>query len=327
MKTTDQEYFYEQFMYGHREILLAYARNADPSLSPSSILNGGLQHGWAGDANIWRVRNRNLSPAPRYVWEKRFEIGLPKSTKNRAIGAPWLYLLDLLGIEKGVEYNINNSGDKKEFLIFPGHNMWNTNKPVADQARAFYEIAEGKTATVCLYWIDFLQPRVRKAYEDLGFNLECVGYLGSPTSSLQSNVGRTDFLLELVRLMLSHRTIIADDFSSGVLYGATLGLDIMFMDDARTRKHDEALSKNRDDSQIGFFSTSNEWLDNYLPEIYLTRDNGMKFVDFSYKELGLKSLLTENEVAELAWACSRLNGEIQSEFENSVENLKGDIFK
>jgi hypothetical protein len=327
LKTADQDYFYEQFMYGHREILLAYARSANQSLPPNSIISAGLQHGWAGDANIWRVRNKNLTPATRYVWEKRFEIGLPKSTRNIAIGAPWLYLLDILGIEKGSEYVLKNSSGKKEFLIFPGHNMWNTNKPLTDQASAFYEITKGKSATVCLYWIDYLQPRIRKAYEDLGFKLECVGYLGNPTSSPQSNIGRSNFLLELATLMLNHKTIVADDFSSGVLYGATLGLEVMFMDDERTRGHDEKLSKDRDDSYIGFYSTSNEWLDNFLPEIYLTKEIGRKFIDFSYQELGVESLLTRKELGDIEWIGSNLDEQIQIEFENSVRILRNSIFK
>jgi hypothetical protein len=314
-------------MYGHREILLASARSANQSLPTNSIIRAGLQHGWAGDANIWRVRNRNLTPAPRYVWEKRFEIGLPKSTRNKAIGAPWLYLLELLGIEKGVEYKLGSSSEKKQYLIFPGHNMWNTSKPLTDQASAFYEITKGESATVCLYWIDFLQPRVRKAYEDLGFKLECVGFLGSPASSIENNVGRSDFLLELVKLMLNHRTIVADEFSSGVLYGATLGLEVMFMDDTRTREHDEKLSHNRDDSLEGFYLTSNEWLDNFFPEIYLTRESGRKFVDFSYQELGADSLLMPKELAEIEWIASSLDGQIQIEFEKSVKSLRSCIFK
>ena len=327
LNSKDHDYFYEQFMYGHREILLAYARNADSSPSTRAILSAGLQHGWAGDANIWRVRHRNLTPAPRYVWEKRFENDLPKSTKNIAIGAPWLYLLNLLGIEKGIEYRLKNCSEKKEFLIFPGHNMWNTNKPLTDQANEFYEITKGKSATVCLYWIDFLQPRIRRAYEELGFKIECVGFLGNPTHSIQSNIGRSEFLLELVELMLNHETILADEFSSGVLYGASIGLKIMFIDDYRTKEHDEILSKDRDGSYLGFYATASEWLENCFPEIYSTRDSGKKFIDFSYQELGADSLLTQSELSEIGWVESKLDDQIQVQFETAIENLKNKIIR
>jgi hypothetical protein len=324
---TDQEYFYEQFMYGHREILLAYARSFNPSISPGSILRAGVQHGWAGDANIWRVRNRNLTPAPRYVWENRFEIKLPKTTGNKAIGAPWLYLLNLLDIEKGFEYRLKSSLEKKEFLIFPGHNLWNTSKPISDQASAFHKITKGETATVCLYWIDYLQPEVRRSYENLGFEVECVGYLGSPTSSTQANMGRTGFLLESVRLMLNHKTIITDEFSSGLLYAASLGLKVVFMDDARAIEHDIILSKDREDSFVGFYLTASEWIKNCIPELYLTINNGKQFVDFSYQELGFDVMLAEKELGKFKWIESDLAEQIQLEFESSVKNLRENIIK
>ena len=55
LKTSDLLYFEEQFMYGHREILLHYCMQKTPKLSSNMILNGSINHGFSYQENMWKI--------------------------------------------------------------------------------------------------------------------------------------------------------------------------------------------------------------------------------------------------------------------------------
>ena len=69
-------------------------------LSHNSIIEGSIDHSWAYDENLWKLRKRNLRQANRYVWNERQENLLAKLARTTAVGSPWLYMLDNLGLSK-----------------------------------------------------------------------------------------------------------------------------------------------------------------------------------------------------------------------------------
>jgi hypothetical protein len=138
--TNDKNYFFEQFMYGHREILLSYIKLKIPNISSSSLLKGGIAHGWAPDEQIWKVRNRNLSLAPRLVWNSRNQDYVFSGSKNLSVGSPWLYLLKILNIECGDYVSNINSNSERPNLLMLTHNVLSTDKKIELQAEYFNNI-------------------------------------------------------------------------------------------------------------------------------------------------------------------------------------------
>jgi hypothetical protein len=324
LATDDLTYFDEQFMYGHREILLAYANSESQEVSPRSILHAGLTHGWGFDAGIWRMRNRNLTRAPRYEWNKKFEDLLPKKFKNEAIGSPWLYLLLQLGALKTT--NVRHLERKrKKFLIMPGHNLLFTSKAIGAQAQMYFEATKGEPSTVCLFWLDFCDAPTRKAYEKLGFQVECMGFIprGSSASSILG--GRVTFLPSLFELMISHDELLTDELGSGVFYAASLGLPIHFLKDSEAEKLQSSMSHLMNTDYPGFYATSNDWLEDHSPHLWGSGLNIDLLKDMAWNELGEESLRDFKGVKNLTWHESTVSTESYDLFIQVLNNLKSKI--
>jgi hypothetical protein len=138
LKTSDLLYFEEQFMYGHREILLNYCLNKNQPLNNGSILRGSVNHGFAYQENIWKLRQRNLKPAKRYVWNFRQKLAygenpnvLPKKYWHQIRN-----ILETLLYEEGIEYvditpyNFIEKEDKIYIIDFGDAYYTNTNDKI-----------------------------------------------------------------------------------------------------------------------------------------------------------------------------------------------------
>ena len=323
LNQSDSEYFDEQFMYGHREILLSSAINSDASLDKSSLIIGGILHGWAFDPSIWRVRKSNLQRAPRYVWHRKFEEKLPASTGNKAIGAPWLYLLRQLGIVKHAK--VSQVGrEQTDVLVFPGHNLLYTSKDIYRQVSKYREIVGSRTATVCLYWLDFLDPTTYQSFADAGFNVVCIGYTPRGKFGYSSKGGRVTFLPRLLELFVSHDLILADELGSGVIYAASLGKNIQFCPDAHSSDIQIELASIMGKGD-GFYLTADEWLENHDPELWKSGKPSPKLVEIAWEELGETSLLSDEELALLPWSDSEIPVGLFEEYTSKITELKSKL--
>lgn len=323
LNQTDSEYFDEQFMYGHREILLASAINSNPNLDKSSLLIGGILHGWAFDPSVWRVRKSNLQRAPRFVWHRKFEEKLPTSTGNVAIGAPWLYLLRQLGIVKHSKVFLEGR-EQKEVLVFPGHNLLYTSKDIFHQVSKYREIIGSRTATVCLYWLDFLDPLTYRTFVDAGFNVVCIGYTPRGKFGYSSKGGRVTFLPRLLELFVSHELVLADELGSGVIYAASLGKNIELCPDSHSSDIQFQLSSIMGKGE-GFYLTADEWLENHDPDLWKSGKSSAKLIEIAWEELGETSLLSDEELASLPWSESEIPEELFAEYRSKITELKSKL--
>lgn len=214
--------FKDQFAYGHREILLEYA-----GIEKSALLLGKLQHGIHPPSHPLNFKSprENLLRSPFWVYSMDSEQRARENNYKhvKAIGAPWLYLKSMSRVA-----SLPKSGVK--FLIMPEHSTHNfldisTDEDKRKRAAAFKKIVGDSPATVCLHYIDFLDPVTRSAFADFGWNVTCVGIANNPTPwSYAGN--RTLFLSTLLSLMESHSHWVGEGFSSSMFYAANCGMKI-----------------------------------------------------------------------------------------------------
>jgi hypothetical protein len=310
-------------MYGHREILLSSAINAGFKIDETSILVGGLLHGWAFDPSIWRVRKSSFRKAPRYVWHKKFQEKLSISSKTVAIGSPWLYLLRELGIEKHSTVELQNN-ELKDVLIFPGHNLLYTSKDISKQVANFKQLVGSRSATVCLYWLDYLDPITSKTFVDAGFEVVCMGFTPRGRFGYSPKGGRVTFLPRLLELFAGHRLILADELGSGVIYAASIGKAILLCPDSHSNEIQSELAGIMGTHQ-DFYATADAWLEDHEPALWKTGQLSRRLVEIAWEELGEESLLSNEEMSTLPWISSEIPRTLIAEYRDSISNLKSKI--
>ena len=321
----DLEYFDEQFMYGHREILLAISRLTYPDLPKNSILLAGVQHGWLSESGVWKLRYKNFQSAKRLVWHKRWQLAERNFKNNLAIGAPWLHLLKLLEIDKTQLISRVNriSQRNKKVLIFPGHSGLHYAKDFQRQAKYFASLNNCEGATVCLFWLDFCNPEIRQAFEELGFQTVCAGYASERgIGAYATEGGRNLFLLNLLDIFLEYDVIVTDEISSGTFYAASLGLGIRYVPNDISEEFTSRVSLGVTSLNSGFYKTSQEWVKYEFPPLLNAKINPIHFVDFAWQELGESSLLESKTLGSLNWTTQNIDPSIQGEFESEILKRK-----
>ncbi|MFI7441084.1 hypothetical protein [Nonomuraea indica] len=133
------------------------------------------------------------------------------------IGAPWIYLLDM-------EPDLGRipEAERRGTIWYPFHG-WEKGAVNGDHFRLAAEIREVETGpvTVCLYWLEFGDPDIRRAYESAGFRVVCHGDRGSRWDGR----GR-DFLRRQLTELRRHRRVASNRLGSALFYGASVGCDV-----------------------------------------------------------------------------------------------------
>ncbi len=201
--------------YGHAHVLARYC-GLDADDPPR--IRGYLQHGWnIGDGIA--PGTPYVGHSPVFVWSdqtrRRAQIlGRPNAI---AIGAPWVYLLEM---ER--DHDRVSAPRGEGTLWYPFHG-WEGQDLVGDHRRLIETIraVEPGPVTVCLYWNEFHKRHTRRRYERAGFRVICHGYRGRWWD-------RTDpqFLLNQLAELRAHRRVASNRLSTAVFYGASVGCDI-----------------------------------------------------------------------------------------------------
>jgi hypothetical protein len=226
----------EQFNFGNREILVA-----SNNLNPDTFFMGLLQHGWYSSQALRPipiVRNKNFSIYPIFTWSERqrnllLELGYPRV---HTVGSPWAHLLQACHIdpEKSEGPVIKDSPELsqgKKLLFFPSHSVPGSQISHSANMDLLREISSCDSITVCLFWLDFVDPSIRKYYEAFGCELQCVGYRGSAGGETPWSPagGRLTFLPNLLDLMLSHDLVAVEETTTTFWYAASLKKQIIIV--------------------------------------------------------------------------------------------------
>ena len=228
----------EQFNYGHREVLIAANH-----LLPNTFFSCNIQHGWFGDyTRVKPIFDRLQRPYPRLVWSMRVKEALLASRSGTPIvtGAPWVHLLRACKIEpakifSGLQSEIPKSA---RLLVFPNHSIAGVETSHQIDLRLLVSEFSPNTITVCLYWLDFINPAVRRYYLALGCKLVCVGYRGGSGKETPwaSDGGRVMFLPELLRIIEAHDFVAVSEVSSSFWYSISLCKPVLILDGHEKRK-------------------------------------------------------------------------------------------
>jgi hypothetical protein len=220
-------FFREQFRFGHREILLEYVGK-----SLDNLIVGFLQHGTDIGGN-WPYQElpQNLKKNfPAYVWSSVAEERARESGRNqvRAIGSPWLYLLETNGITPFDSNNFSSSQSRRDFLIVPSHGSGHSHASsnYEDVPRTFRELIGDASATALLYYTEFCDSSIRSAWAKYGFPTTCNGMAwGAEARTVWTyNGGRPHFLRSAMALISDHANVICSSPTTFAYYSLSLGV-------------------------------------------------------------------------------------------------------
>lgn len=225
---------HEQFMYGHKETLFKIHK-----FPQNKYIRAQLQHGWIHHLNTRHtraniVRDKKGKPFPLLVWSERIakEYKLAGVRDVRVVGAPAAHYISSSTPKRFDNQSISKENevkqDKLKIIYFPSHSFHGAEAQIdltiLDELRNFGEV------TVSLYWMDFLDPRLRTNIGHRDCKIVCFGYRGaSAIEAPWSNVGgRENFLIHLIESLKRYDAIIVDDISSVFLYAIILDKKIGF---------------------------------------------------------------------------------------------------
>jgi len=272
-------------MYGHARILRAYCSSRITLPIP-----GLLQHGWSygpgvDPGDLEHVTNQ---PSQRlFLWNRRNAQVCRDLGQDRLllIGAPLLYLPDP---DQPAE------AEPKSLLLFPAHSCeW---EPFVSEASDLYQmyfdelrpiLASFESTTVCLYWREFADQKVRGLIEDMGFEVTTLGHR-------DNNPG---FVRSLRTLVLAHEYVSTNSYSTALFYS-------LFLD----RK--AFVYGNTFVSRLLPGKTDNLTIHNAMRRRYPQLDwesfNDSSHQDIGAEEIGASFRLSRDELRhEFGWTTSR----------------------
>jgi hypothetical protein len=235
-----QKYYDEQFYYGHREVLLKYLNISEEYYFKVILSHGNIFPDWFDPIKSRFDRNQN--ELLQIVWRgDTADSACKRGINATAIGAIGLYALENMGqsmetskkniISLARNYSWENnvkslveSLDNKKVLYMPFHS-WEGD--VVEHGNQSVEILSilAENITVCLGYLDFVDPKCRDIYQKFNLKMTCAG--ARSTMLLDSPAGgRKNFLNSLFEIISKHDVIIADEMTTGIFYGALLGKEV-----------------------------------------------------------------------------------------------------
>ena len=225
--------FSEQFLYGHREVVISYA-----NLDERAMLLGSIEHGWALDSG--EGIRKLLGGRYTYLsWSlDRMSRSNVENSETIAFGAPFIYAHEL--VSKSIsDWQRLNSRDKSRTLFFPVHGNEFSQQNAESQINLFSEDHDPAKSSVSLYWVEYVNPEIYNAYKEAGFKIFCAGFsgqmehtgLGYSARKLAGSPigGRPSFLINTIGLLATHQKIVFGAIGSSLFYAAYMGKEIKML--------------------------------------------------------------------------------------------------
>lgn len=273
----------EQFAYGHREVILDHL-----GLPRSLIIYGQLQHGFVVDPEqlnllSWRKRRRDGRLHKLYLWSEETVNRLKKEGHKSvfSVASPWACVAHKA---KRDETTVRQGST----LYFPSHSFHGA--PFLHESLDFLmkriqDSFNAREILVCLYWLDFINPTVRGAYESLGLETTCLGYRGSSAGDFPwVNIGgREKFLHMLLKTIQEADLVVFDEVSTAFWAACSLGKKVGLV---RKTVHTNSYWNNK----LNVESWENQKLLNYVTpmkmEPFETIDSTEKLADLARLHFG-----------------------------------------
>jgi hypothetical protein len=274
------------------------------------MIKGSIEHGWALDSG----RGIRKLTGGRYLYlswssDRVARSGISESTTT-AIGAPFIYAHKL--VEHHIDAFLESySSTTKRVLFFPVHGNEYSQQNPESQIALFNEKYTSKGATVCLYWVEFINPIIYNLYKQAGFNIICAGFsgqmehtgLGYSARRLAGSPigGRPNFILQTIAMITTHDHVVFGGLGTALFYSAYLGKTIDMLHKYLSTTYLDM------DSELGTSFDANplevryvNYVANYMGcefnEIDYSSD---KFLELTHQELGKRDMLTRDQLKEL----------------------------
>lgn len=199
--------------YGHAHIL---ARSCGLAGDQPPRINGVLQHGWTF-VHGFGWGHQPPHGFTKYIWSdvcrrRGQSIGW---RDYYVTGAPFLYLLDL-------EPELDDAPEREGTIWYPFHGTADYEKVTGDHRSLIDEIkdTEDGPVTMCLYYVEYDDPQIRRTYEDAGFRVICHGTRGTKWRG-----GTNDFLVRQMRELRRHKRVASNRLTTAVFYGLAAGCE------------------------------------------------------------------------------------------------------
>ena len=238
--------YQEQFAYGHREVLLDYS-NQPRNIVFKAILAHGKILPHSLDPIIPAFDILDGKEISQLLWrdDALEDAKLAGVTSAFAIGAPFLYVLSNLGqtisqtrsnivdlsnyLCLSPKMKINDIANSKKVTYFPLHSWEGDVNQHSISSKFLLKELDPKRVRVCLGFLDYCDPAVRKVYEQFGWETVCAGVrdsmiIGSPAG------GRERFLYSLAEIISDADFVIANEFTTALFYAAALGKKIAIIE-------------------------------------------------------------------------------------------------
>lgn len=201
--------------YGHAHIMARYAE-----LAEVPRIWGYLQHGW-NTHDGFAPGTQFTDGFAKLVWSQACaRRGWATGLRDYVVvGSPWAYLLEL---EKQDEWAAADPA-REGTIVYPFHG-WEQQQVLGSHDRYIDEIrdVEGDVPiTICLYWNEYQDERVRQVYERAGLRVITHGYRGYLWKGTD-----TQFLYKQLDELRRHRRVVSNRIGSALFYGASVGADI-----------------------------------------------------------------------------------------------------
>lgn len=199
--------------YGHAHILARYCGLDDAN--PPRIA-GVLQHGWTF-VHGYGYGHRPPWGFAKYVWSDVCR------RRGQAIGwrdyyvtgAPFLYLMEL-------QPQAPDAPAREGTIWYPFHGTADFESVMGDHQALIDQIlaTEDGPITMCLYYVEYEQPEIRKIYTDAGFRVICHGNRGTKWQGTTGN-----FLSAQLSELRKHKRVASNRLSTAIFYGIAAGCE------------------------------------------------------------------------------------------------------
>jgi hypothetical protein len=268
----------ENEVYGNSVILNHYAGVTNKRI------RGRYQHGWPAHSNNDLYYKNNFLPT--FTWNTESEAAArANGWKNfKAIGAPWLYLLEILRADGWVSQEIRTQSEVSSTLwVYGRHSLRNQSSP-DHQLLLFLESANvGATmGDICLLYFEDFDSLSEVNLRQFA-NLQIVT-LGQRSSSFVSDA----HLVRLYHLFRTVSRVKIDHPSTLALYALTLGVEVDWI------RNESWLESSEKAKALG------------LKELYefmqSSPENSLAYSDYAFRKLGKSACKSRSELGQiLGW--------------------------
>ncbi len=259
--------------YGHAHVLARYC-GLDTATPPR--INGVLQHGWTF-VHGFGSGHRPPIGYTRFAWSDvcRRRGQIIGWREYYVIGAPFGYLLETEPVDA-------DAPEPEGTIWYPFHGTADYETVSGDHQRLVDEIRATETGpvTMCLYYVEYEQPEIRRFYEDAGFRVICHGQRGTKWQGTTDN-----FLITQLHELRRHKRVVSNRLSTAIFYGMACGLEAGVYGDPM----DYVGVKDGFNGQT--------LIEHTFPELHAVHIDRAAGEEHARRELGLDQLLDPTELA------------------------------